>query len=72
MRWRTPTEDNKRGEGTRKENGWGKTKIKQKWVKNISRGGRNQLTDHTVWRRTNGLEYKEKRKEKDQLKDDAV
>lgn len=45
----------------------------RKWVKKISRGGgNNQLTDYTMWRRTNGLQYEEERKEEDQLKDDGV
>lgn len=46
----------------------------RKWVKKISQGegGNNQLTDYTMWRRTNGLQYEEERKEEDQLKDDGV
>lgn len=69
--WTTKTEDTKQCEGDEKA---GREKQKQKMGKEDKPrgGGNNQLTDYTMWRRTNGLQYEEERKEEDQLKDDGV
>lgn len=68
--WTTKTEDTKQCEGDEKA---GREKQKQKMGKEDKPGGgNNRLTDYTMWRRTNGLQYEEKRKEEDQLKDDGV